>query len=247
MNCEEWARRYDRHLRLAGHGRSGQEALERARVMVVGAGGLGSVVLSYLTGAGVGNIAILDSDTVDVSNLHRQILYRTDDIGKSKADLALQRLAGVNPAVSLTPCRERLAPENIARLVTPDYALVLDCTDNFETRYLLADHCWRAGIPLISGSIVAYEGMVLALLPGEGNPCLRCLMPEPPQRPFLAAEHGVLGPAVGVIASLQAVEAVKSLRGSGTSLTRSLISYNASSARFHTLTRERSPACPLCG
>lgn len=247
MNSDDWERRYDRHLRLAGHGRTGQETLEKARVLVVGAGGLGSIVLPYLTGAGVGGITFLDSDTVDVSNLHRQVLYRTGDIGEVKADLAVRRLAGINPAVNIVPCRERLTAENIARIVTPDFSLVLDCTDNFDTRYLVADHCWRAGIPLISGSIVAYEGMVLALLPGEGNPCLRCLMPEPPQRPFLAAEHGVLGPAVGVVASLQTVEAVKFLRGDGTSLARSLISYNARTARFHTLNRARSPSCTFCG
>lgn len=228
--------RYDRQLRLAHLGEAGQARLLGASVFVLGAGGLGSAVLPYLVGAGVGRITIADGDHVEVGNLHRQVLYRTGHAGRNKAREAVASLGDLNPEVVLRALDQRLDEASLAGPVA-SADLVLDCSDNFATRYALADICRTARRPLVTAAVVSWEGWLMTILP-EG-PCLRCLMPTPPPAETVrtAREIGVLGPVVGVLGTLQATEAIKVLLGMDDLLDRKLLRYDATRARFHTLTR----------
>jgi adenylyltransferase/sulfurtransferase len=212
VNRDELSR-YSRNILLSEVGRSGQEKLNRSRVLVVGAGGLGSPLLLYLTAAGVGHIACFESDRLDLTNLQRQILYSTDGVGQSKADLAESRLRALNPEIELNFFRTRLVPAT-AREMVRGYDLVLDGSDNFPTRFLVNDVCLYHGIPLISGGILRFYGMVMGIDPGR-TACYRCIfehLPEPGSVPSCSAA-GVLGAIAGVIGSLMAAEAIKFLLG----------------------------------
>jgi sulfur-carrier protein adenylyltransferase/sulfurtransferase len=238
--------RYRRHLSLPEVGEAGQARLAAARVLVLGAGGLGSPAALYLAAAGVGTLGIVDSDVVEVSNLQRQVLHRTADAGRPKTDSARDALIALNPEVKVVTFPERLSAANVLRIVT-GFQVVVDGGDNFPTRYLLNDACVREGIPLVHGSVYRFEGQATTLLPGAG-PCYRCLYPAPPP-PELApscAEAGVLGVLPGLIGLVQANEVLKLLLGIGTPLVGRLLTFDALGTRFSELSLRRDPACPTC-
>ncbi|MBI4237621.1 MAG: molybdopterin-synthase adenylyltransferase MoeB [Deltaproteobacteria bacterium] len=238
--------RYERHLRIPEVGVAGQVKLRAARVLLIGAGGLGSPAALYLAAAGVGTLGIVDDDVVDLSNLQRQILHQTASIGRRKVDSACETLHGINPLVRVEPYAERLTTANIERLFAP-YDLILDGSDNFPTRYLINDACVLLQKPLVHGSVHRFTGQASVFWPGRG-PCYRCLYPTPPP-PDLApscAEAGVLGILPGVIGLLQAVEAIKLILQQGDLLLGRLLCYDALRAEFHELRLGRDPACTHC-
>jgi adenylyltransferase/sulfurtransferase len=239
--------RYSRHLILPGVGPEGQRRLKEASILLVGAGGLGSPAGLYLAAAGVGRLGIADADTIDLSNLQRQVLFTTADVGRPKAAAAAERLRGLNPSVTIEPHAVRVSAANAAALVAR-YDLVIDATDNFPTRYLLNDACVLAGKPLLYGAIVQFHGQVSLFAPPEG-PCYRCLFPEPPPAGSVpnCAEGGVLGVLPGVIGTLQATEAIKRILGTGRSLAGRLLLYDAQATEFTELSISRDPSCPVCG
>ncbi|MFH0911329.1 MAG: HesA/MoeB/ThiF family protein [Planctomycetota bacterium] len=240
--------RYARNLLLAGVGEEGQKRLLASSVLVVGAGGLGSSALFYLAAAGVGRLTVAESDRVELSNLNRQVLYDTRDLGRSKAESARKRILALNPDCRVRTLPERLAAENVkAALSGQD--LALDCTDNFATRFLLADACWREGVPLVSAAAVGFQGQVFMQVRAPGNPCLRCLIPKPPPPGAVprSEEAGILGSVAGMLGALQATEAMKWLLGLGEPLTRRFLAYDGLAARFSTIERAPNPNCPLCG
>jgi adenylyltransferase/sulfurtransferase len=239
--------RYSRHLLLPEVAVRGQEQLKKSKALLVGAGGLGSPSALYLAAAGVGTIGLVDFDVVDESNLQRQILHDTRWIGKPKLASARDRLAALNPHITIETFEERLTSENVMRIFER-FDVVLDGTDNFATRYLTNDACFLLGKPNVYGSIFRFEGQVSVFWPGKG-PCYRCLYPSPPPPGLVpsCAEGGVLGVLPGVIGSLQATEALKILLGVGTTLTGRLLLYDALDLSFRELKLRRDPACPLCG
>ncbi|HEY3377664.1 MAG TPA: molybdopterin-synthase adenylyltransferase MoeB [Armatimonadota bacterium] len=239
--------RYSRHLILPGVGLAGQERLKRARVLLVGAGGLGSPVALYLAAAGVGTLAIADADTVDVTNLHRQVLHRTTDVGRPKVESAHDALDALNPLVNITPLRLRITAENARELIAT-YDVVVDGTDNFPTRYLLNDACALLGKPLVFGSIFRFAGQV-TVFDARRGPCYRCLFPEPPAPESVptCAEGGVLGVLPGLIGMIQATETLKLLLDLGESLIGRLLMVDAETMRFREVRIQQSPDCPLCG
>ncbi len=243
----DYTERYSRHLLLEDFGGKQQELLRSSRVFVAGAGGLGSSVLPLLVAGGVGEVVFCEFDIIEVSNLQRQILYRESGAGKLKSDIALESLRSLNSDCKITALNIKLTSENIAAVIDDNFDLVFDCTDNFPTRYLIADHCWKNGLRLMSGAIVGWDGQVMAFFPEVDKPCLRCLMPQAPENPRRAAEFGVFGPAVGVIGSLQATEGLKILAQTGRDLSERIISYNANSCRFIELRRKKFENCPFCG
>ena len=238
--------RYRRHLSLPEVGEAGQAQLGAARVLVLGAGGLGSPAALYLAAAGVGTLGIVDSDVVEVSNLQRQVLHRSADAGRPKTDSARDALTALNPEVKVVTFPERLSAANVLRIVT-GFQVVVDGGDNFPTRYLLNDACVREGIPLVHGSVYRFEGQATTLLPGAG-PCYRCLypMPPPPELAPSCAEAGVLGVLPGLIGLVQANEVLKLLLGIGTPLVGRLLTFDALGTRFSELSLRRDPACPTC-
>ncbi len=238
--------RYRRHLSLPEVGEAGQARLLASRVLLLGAGGLGSPAALYLAAAGVGTLGIVDSDVVEVSNLQRQVLHRSADAGRPKTDSARDALTALNPEVKVVPFPERLTAANVLRIVR-GFEVVVDGGDNFATRYLLNDACVREGIPLVHGSVYRFEGQAPTLLPGVG-PCYRCLYPTPPP-PELApscAEAGVLGVLPGLIGLVQANEVLKLLLGVGTPLVGRLLTFDALGTRFSELSLRRDLACPVC-
>lgn len=240
--------RYSRHILLREVGVSGQRRLLESSALVVGAGGLGSPAIQYLAAAGVGRIGIADGDVVELSNLQRQIVHGTADLGRPKALSAAEFVRGLNPDCRVDVIAERLTATNTREAVAK-YDVVLDGSDNFPTRFLVADACWLEGVPLVSGAVLRFEGQLLTVLPGGASPCYRCYVPEPPP-PGLAPscrEAGVLGAVVGVIGTLQAVEALKLLLGVEASLANELLIYEALDCRFTHTTRGRDPHCALCG
>ncbi len=239
--------RYRRHLLLPEVGMAGQRRLKGARVLIVGAGGLGCPVAMYLAAAGVGRLGLVDFDRVDATNLQRQLLYRTADTGRPKLEAAAEALAAINPHVEITPHPVRLTAANALDLLGP-YDLVVDGTDNFATRYLVNDACVLLGKPNVYGSIYRFEGKVSVLCAPAG-PCYRCLYPDPPPPELVpnCAEGGVLGVLPGLVGMLQATEAVKLILGQGEPLVGRLLLLDALKMSFTTLKIRRSAQCPACG
>jgi len=240
-------RRYSRHLLIPEVGLAGQERLSRGRVLVIGAGGLGSPVLAYLAAAGVGRIIVIDDDTVDVTNLQRQILYDTADVGASKVERAAARLRALNPQIVVDPLPVRFDATNARELVRL-VDVVVDGSDTFGTRYLVNDACVLEGKPDVHGSIFRFDGQV-SVFGVEGAPCYRCLYPEPPPEHLVpsCSEGGVLGVLAGMVGSFQANEAIKLLLGIGEPLVGRLLLIDALEAHVREFALERDPACPLCG
>jgi adenylyltransferase/sulfurtransferase len=239
--------RYARHLALPEVGLEGQKRLKAGRVLCVGAGGLGSPLALYLAAAGVGTIGIVDFDTVDESNLQRQILHGTKDVGRSKLDSAEERLRDVNPHVEVVKHEVRLSSANALDIVA-DYDIVVDGTDNFPTRYLTNDACVLLGKPNVYGSVFRWEGQV-SVFGTEGGPCYRCLFREPPPPGLVpnCAEGGVVGVLPGIIGSLQALETIKLLLGCGDVLAGRLLIFDALCMEWREVKLRRNPQCPVCG
>jgi sulfur-carrier protein adenylyltransferase/sulfurtransferase len=240
--------RYSRHLLIPEIDEPGQIRLLESRVLLVGAGGLGSPAALYLAAAGVGTIGIVDADVVDASNLQRQVLHSTETLGVPKVRSATDAIRALNPDVEVTGYQERLTPESVDRILDDGWEVIVDGADNFPTRYLVNDaSVWR-GLPVVHGSIYRFEGQVTVFQPGTG-PCYRCLFPQPPP-PELApscAEGGVLGVLPGVVGSLQANEALKLVLGIGEPLVGRLLLYDALEPSFTEVQIRRDPACPVCG
>ncbi len=245
---EEQIERYSRHILLREVGGEGQRKLMKSSALMVGAGGLGSPALLYLAAAGVGRIGVADGDAVEVSNLQRQVIHGARDLGRNKAISAEEAIKEVNPECRVEVFAEHLTADNI-REVVRRYDIVLDGSDNFPTRFLAADCCWFEEVPLVTAAVVRFEGQLITVLPGNGNPCYRCLFREPPPPGLVPScqEAGVLGAVVGVMGTLQAVEALKVLLGIGGVLSDRLLLYDALDCRFSTVKRVQDPDCPLCG
>jgi sulfur-carrier protein adenylyltransferase/sulfurtransferase len=240
--------RYSRHLLIPEVGEQGQLRLLDSKVLLIGAGGLGSPASLYLAAAGVGRLGIIDADVVDESNLQRQIVHSTERLGEAKVDSARRTIEALNPDVEVVAYKERLSSENIERIMADGWDVIVDGADNFPTRYLVNDASVWHDIPVVHGSIYRFEGQVTVFRPHEG-PCYRCLFPTPPP-PELApscAEGGVLGVLPGVIGSLQANEALKLALGIGESLVGRLLLFDALSAEFSEVKLRRDPECPVCG
>ena len=239
--------RYSRHLILPQVERSGQQRLKAARVLVIGAGGLGSPVALYLAAAGIGTLGLVDFDVVDVSNLQRQLLHGTTDVGRLKLDSARDRLHDVNPHVHVETYPTRLTSANALEIIG-DFDIVVDGTDNFATRYLTNDACVLLGKPNVYGSIFRFEGQA-SVFSTVGGPCYRCLFPEPPPPGMVpsCAEGGVLGVLPGMIGTIQAAEALKLALGAGTTLAGRLLLVDALTMEFRTVKLRKDPACPACG
>src|ERR1700704_5010098 len=243
----EQAQRYSRHLLIPEVGESGQQQLLRSKVLLIGAGGLGSPAALYLAAAGVGTLGIVDSDVVDATNLQRQILHTTERIGEPKTESARQTLEALNPDVKVVGYQERLTSENIDRILS-EYDVIVDGADNFPTRYLLNDASVKWNKPVVHGSIYRFEGQVTVFKPHDG-PCYRCLFPTPPP-PELApscAEAGVLGVLPGVIGTIQATEVIKLLLGIGEPLVGRYLLFDALEGSFREVRLRRDPKCPVCG
>jgi len=243
--------RYARHIILDEVGEEGQEKLLASRVLVVGAGGLGSPSLMYLAAAGVGTLGIVDFDVVDTSNLQRQVIHGTDNVGEAKVASASERIADINPDIEVHTHRTRFSPGNAMALVT-DYDLVVDGSDNFTTRYLINDACFFARKPLVSGALLRFEGQLStfrAWEDGEDRPCYRCLFPTPPDPDLIprCEQAGIFGAVAGVLGTLQATEVLKELLGLGESLSGRLLLYDGMGSSFRTLKVRRDPGCALCG
>ncbi len=240
--------RYARHTMLPEVGEKGQAKLLKSRVLCLGAGGLGSPSALYLAAAGVGTLGIIDADTVDASNLQRQILHGTDRVGMSKVESAKKTLSNLNPDVNVVTFDERLVRDNADRVFDQGWDVIVDGLDNFSTRYLVNDASVWKKIPVVHGSIFRFDGQVTTFWPGKG-PCYRCLYPEPPP-PELApscSEAGVLGVLPGIIGVIQATEAVKILLGIGEPLVGRLLTYDSLKMKFGSLKLRRDPRCPVCG
>jgi molybdopterin/thiamine biosynthesis adenylyltransferase/rhodanese-related sulfurtransferase len=244
---QEQTTRYSRHFLLPEVGEVGQAKLLNAKVLMVGAGGLGSPSAYYLAAAGVGTIGIIDNDVVDLSNLQRQILHTNDRIGMPKVESAKLTLQGLNPDVHVIPYQEKLTSKNIMEIIK-DYDIIVDGCDNFPTRYLVNDACVLAKKPNVHGSIFQFEGQATVFYPGKG-PCYRCLYPEPPPAEMApsCAEAGVLGVLPGLIGTIQALETIKLILGKGETLVGKLLCFNTLTMEITTLLLKADPACPMCG
>ncbi len=238
--------RYSRHIIMGDVGSKGQRNLLGAKALIVGAGGLGSPSAIYLALAGVGTIGIVDFDVVEISNLQRQILHHTSDIGRPKLESARDNIISYNPDTNVVLHEVRLESHN-AREIISQYDLVINGADNFATRYLVNDACYLEGKPLVDGSILIFDGQATLFLPGQG--CYRCLFPEPPPPGLVpnCAEAGVLGALTGLVGSIQATEALKLILGIGESLVSRLLLIDALSMSFREVRLKRNPSCPLCG
>jgi len=240
-------RRYSRHLIMPEVGVEGQQRLKAARVLCVGAGGLGSPASLYLAAAGVGTLGLVDFDTVDVSNLQRQILYSTEDVGRPKLEVAAARLTALNPGVQVVTHETALTSANALEILA-DYDVIVDGADNFPTRYLVNDACVLLGKPNAYGSIFRFDGQA-SVFATPGGPCYRCLYPEPPPPGLVpsCAEGGVLGVLPGIVGTIQATEAIKIIIGAGETLAGRLLLFDALAMTFRTLQLRRDPDCPICG
>ena len=245
---DEQRLRYSRHLLIPEIGLAGQQRLLEAKVLLIGAGGLGSPAALYLAAAGIGRLGIVDDDVVDETNLQRQVLHSTAALDRPKVDSAVRRVQELNPDVEVVPYRERLGAENVDRILDEGWEVIVDGADNFPTRYLLNDASVWHGVPVVHGSIFRFEGQATVFSPGNG-PCYRCLFPQPPP-PELApscAEGGVLGVLPGVIGSIQGAEALKLVLGIGEPLVGRLLLYDALAGSFDEVSVRRDSACPVCG
>jgi molybdopterin/thiamine biosynthesis adenylyltransferase/rhodanese-related sulfurtransferase len=244
----EQRRRYSRHLLIPEVGEAGQLKLLESRILLIGAGGLGSPASLYLAAAGIGTLGIVDDDAVDESNLQRQIVHSLERLGEPKAESAKRTIEALNPDVNVKVFKERLGSENVDRILAEGWDVIVDGADNFPTRYLVNDASVWHDIPVVHGSIFRFEGQVTVFQPGVG-PCYRCLFPQPPP-PELApscAEGGVLGVLPGIIGSLQANEALKLALGAGDTLTGRLLLFDALQPSFTEVSLRRDPSCPVCG
>ncbi|MDP6439782.1 MAG: HesA/MoeB/ThiF family protein [Candidatus Brocadiia bacterium] len=240
--------RYSRHILLSEVDVPGQRRLLGSSALVVGAGGLGSPALLYLAAAGVGRLGVADGDVVEMSNLQRQIIHRTADLGRSKVESARESIEDANPDCKVEVHPGRLTAANI-RDVVRGYDVVIDGSDNFPTRFLVADCCYFERLPLVSGAAVRFDGQLMTVLPGEGKPCYRCFAHEPPPPGLVPScqEAGILGAVAGVIGTLQAAEALKLLLGIGSLLSDRLLIYDALECDFEIVMRSPDPDCPVCG
>jgi molybdopterin/thiamine biosynthesis adenylyltransferase/rhodanese-related sulfurtransferase len=240
--------RYSRHIAIPEVGEEGQLKLLDSRILLLGAGGLGSPAALYLAAAGVGHLGIIDADIVDESNLQRQIAHTLNTLGSPKVDSAKRAIEALNPDVEVTTYRERLSSENIDRILDDGWQIIVDGTDNFPTRYLVNDaSVWR-DLPVVHGSIYQFEGQVTVFKPGDG-PCYRCLYPQPPPAELApsCAEGGVIGVLPGIVGTLQTNEAIKLALGIGDPLIGRLLNFDALAGDFYEVRIKRNPACPVCG
>jgi sulfur-carrier protein adenylyltransferase/sulfurtransferase len=244
---KEEIQRYSRHLIMPEVGMEGQLKLKRARVLTIGTGGLGAPLGLYLAAAGVGHLGLVDFDVVDSSNLQRQVTFTTADVGKPKSEAAKARLSALNPAIEIVSYETRLTSDNALELFR-DYDIIVDGTDNFPTRFLVNDACVLLGKPNVYGSIFRFEGQA-TVFGYPGGPCYRCLYPEPPPPGLVpsCAEGGVLGVLPGIVGSIQAMETIKLILGTGEPLVGRLLLFDALAMRFRELKLKRNPDCPLCG
>lgn len=245
---DEELERYARHIVLREIGGLGQRKLHEARILCVGAGGLGSPALAYLAAAGVGRIGIVDDDIVSLSNLQRQIIHVTDEVDAPKVDSAVRTLEAINPHVVYDAHNLRLGPDNIDEILS-GYDMVLDGCDNFDTRYLVNAAAVRRGIPLVSGAITQWEGQLSVYHPAAGGPCYQCVFPQAPAAGLApsCAEAGVMGALAGTIGSMMANEAIKHVTGAGATLVGSLLIYDALYAETRKVQVARRDECPVCG
>lgn len=239
--------RYSRHILLREVGGKGQKKLLAGRVLIIGAGGLGAPIALYLAAAGVGTIGIADSDVVDISNLQRQVIHFTPDIGKPKVESAREKMEAINPDVRVRTYREWIDSSNIDDIIA-EYDFVIDCADNFATKFLINDACVLAGKPYSHGGILQFFGQTFTIRPGK-SACYRCLFPKPPPRDAIptCSQAGVIGVLPGVIGTVQATEAIKFLLGIGTLLTDRILTYDALDMEFRAVDIRKNAACPLCG
>ena len=249
LNDEQF-HRYARHLILDEVGEEGQQKLLESKVLVVGAGGLGAPLLMYLAAAGVGTLGIVDDDEVDLTNLQRQVVHATSAVGRKKTESARDTLSSLNPGINVVTHDVRLTGEN-AEEILAGYDLIADGSDNFETRYLLNDACYRAGIPLVAGAMLRFEGQLFTFRRNDEAPtaCYRCIFPEAPPADLVprCEEAGILGALAGVMGSLQTTEVLKELLGLGESLAGRMLIYDALNTGFHTINVPRNPGCEVCG
>ncbi len=244
----EQMERYSRHIILKEIGVKGQKKLLNAKVLIIGAGGLGSPAALYLAAAGVGTIGIADADVVDLSNLQRQVIHTTADLGRPKVESARETMEAINPDVKVETYHEFLAADNILDIVK-NYDFILDGTDNFPAKFLINDACVMAGKPFCHAGIIRFQGQLMTWVPGQG-PCYRCVFREPPPKDAVPTcrQAGVIGAVAGVIGCLQAMEAVKYITGAGQLLTGALLTYDALNSSFRRVKLPpRDPACPICG
>lgn len=244
---EDQIERYSRQIILPNVGGKGQEKLLCAKVLVIGAGGLGSPAALYLASAGVGKIGIVDSDKVELNNLQRQILHSTDRVGMSKAESAKQRLKSINPDVDVVAYNIRLSSENILDIIK-DYDVIVDGSDNFPTRYLVNDACVLSTKPLSHAGILKFDGQAITILPGK-SACYRCLFPEPPPPGLIPScqEAGILGAVAGIIGTIQANEVLRYILAIGELLAGRLLIFNALNSSFRQVKVPKDPKCPVCG
>ncbi|HBA89079.1 MAG TPA: adenylyltransferase [Geobacter sp.] len=244
---EEQINRYSRHILLKEVGGKGQKKLLNGRVLIIGAGGLGSPIALYLAAAGVGTIGIADADEVDLSNLQRQVIHFTADVGKAKVLSAKEKMVAINPELNVVTYETWVSAENIAAMVA-DYDFVIDGTDNFAAKFLINDACVLANKPYSHGGILQFDGQTMTVTPGQ-SPCYRCIFPEPPPKDVIptCSRAGVIGVLPGVLGTLQATEAIKYLLGAGDLLTGRLLTYNALRMRFREVPVKKNPKCPICG
>jgi adenylyltransferase/sulfurtransferase len=244
---DQQIQRYSRHIILPEVGGKGQKKICRAKVLIIGAGGLGSPAALYLAAAGVGTIGIIDGDVVDLSNLHRQIVHHTADLSQPKVSSAQDKMLAINPDVKVVTYYERLTVKNALSILN-EYDVILDGTDNFPAKFLINDACFFAKKPLIHGGILRFDGQVFTIRPGE-SACYRCIHRHPPPNGLIPScqEAGVLGVLAGVIGTIQATEALKLILGIGLPLTDRWLIYNALTSQFRTARVKRQPNCPLCG
>lgn len=240
---EDEVERYARHLVLSEIGGPGQQALKRARVLIVGAGGVGAPAALYLAAAGVGTLGLIDDDVVGLSNLQRQIAFSTPELGRPKVEAAAERLGGLNPHVTIQTFAERLTPDNAADRIG-GFDIVLDGTDDFETRLIVNAACVAAGKPLVSGALGRWSGQVGVF---AGRPCYQCLVPEIPPDAETCARVGVVGALAGVVGSMAALETIKLITGAGEALAGRLMLYDGLAATARTVRVTADPQCPVCG
>ena len=247
MLTEDQIQRYSRHIILKEVGGKGQQRLLDGKVLIIGAGGLGAPIALYLAAAGVGTIGIADADVVDVTNLQRQVIHFTPDIGKPKVISAAEKMRAINPDVTVNTYQEWIAASNIARIIA-DYDFIIDGTDNFAAKFLINDACVLAGKPYSHGGILQFDGQTITVEPGK-SACYRCLFPQPPPKDAIptCSQAGVIGVLPGVLGTIQATEAIKFLLGKGELLTGRLLTYNALRMRFREIPVKRNLNCPVCG